>query len=338
VSTGTPTPAGTATVVGNVVQLRDLAAPAGSSASISIVATAPCPPGTYAWSVIAKQANNFTGDPGNDLSFDAANSDLDTSLSGTCRLGFGFLAQPADAQVNTNITTQRYVSTGTPVQVGVLDANDDLITSSTVPVSLSIVTNPGGGTLSGTAVNAVGGIATFSALSINRTGLGYTLGATTTATAIDPGTSNAFDIVDVGKDCPAGPCQSGNVTSGNTTVQETTSSGIAGDQLTLALSVEPLDCTGYVEASAVVTFDVTGSRTKTITITISKSAGMSANSRQVCFSSPTPFVDRFGSTVTTGLLPDCTISPAPCKLSSKAVKKTIVVTLSAPSGDPRGRI
>ena len=33
VSTGTPTPAGTATVVGNVVQLRDLATPAGSSAS-----------------------------------------------------------------------------------------------------------------------------------------------------------------------------------------------------------------------------------------------------------------------------------------------------------------
>ena len=338
VSAGTPTPAGTATVVGNVVQLRDLAAPAGSSASISIVAIAPCPLGTYAWSVIAKQANNFTGDPGNDLSFDAANSDLNTTLSGTCRLGFGFLTQPADTQVNTNITTQRYLPTGTPVQVGVLDADGNLITSSTAPVSLSIVANPGGGTLASAAVNAVGGIATFSTLSIDRTGLGYTLGATTTAIAIDPGTSNGFDIVDVGKDCPSGPCQSGNVTNGNTTVQETTSSGIAGDQLTLALSVEPLDCTGYVETSAVATFDVTGSRTKTITITIPKSAGLSANTRQVCFSSPTPFVDRFGATVTTGLLPDCSVATAPCKLSSKVVKKTIVVTLSAPAGDPRGRI
>ena len=338
VSTGTPTPAGTATVVGNVVQLRDLATPAGSSASVSIVAIAPCPAGTYTWSVIAKQANNFTGDPGNDLSFDAANSDLNTTLNGTCRLGFGFLTQPADAQVNTNITTQRYLPAGAPVQVEVLDADGNLITSSTVPVSLSIVTNPSGGTLSSAGASAVGGIATFSILSIDRTGLGYTLGATTTAIAIDPGTSTPFDIVDVGKECPSGPCQSGNVTNGNTTAQETTSSGTAGDQLTLALSVETLDCTGYTELSAVVTFDVTGSRTKTITITIPKSAGLFANGRQVCFSSPTPFVDRFGATVTTGLLPDCTVAPAPCKLSSKVVKKTIVVTFSAPAGDPRGRV
>lgn len=338
VSTGAPGPAGTATVVGDVVQLRDLAAPAGSSVSVSIVASAPCPPGTYAWSVIAKQANNFSGDPGNDMTFDAANSNLNTTLGGTCRLGFGFLTQPADAQVNTNITTQRYAPTGAPVQVGVLDADGNLITSSTAPVSLSIVTNPSGGTLSSTAASAVGGIATFSILSIDRSGLGYTLGATTTATAIDPGTSNPFNIVDVGKSCPSGPCESGNVTSGNTTAQETASSGSDGDQLTLALSVESLDCAGYAELSAVVTFDVTGSRTKTVTITIPKSAGLSAKSRQVCFSSPTPFADRFGVTVTTGLLPDCTVAPAPCRLSSTVVKKTIVVTFSAPAGDPRGRV
>src|SRR5712691_10598453 len=137
VSTGTPTPAGTATVVGDVVQLRGLAAPAGSTVSVSIVAIAPCPPGIYAWSVIAKQANNFSGDPGNDLTFDAANSNLNTTLGGTCRLGFGFLTQPADAQVNTNITTQRYGPAGPPIQVEVLDADGTLITSSTAPVSLS---------------------------------------------------------------------------------------------------------------------------------------------------------------------------------------------------------
>ena len=122
-------------------------------------------------------------------------------------------------------------------------------------------------------MNAVGGIATFPTVSISKTGLGYTLAATTTAASIDAGTSSPFDIVDVGKNCPSGPCQSGTVTNGNTSANESASSGTSGDQLTLALSVEALDCVGYSEVSAVVTFDTTGTRTKTITITVPKSVG-----------------------------------------------------------------
>lgn len=338
VSVASPSPQGTATVAGSTVQLRGLSVPAGMSATVSVVAISPCTPGGYAWSVIAKQSNNFSGDPGNDLTIDAAHSNLITTTTGTCRLGFGFLTQPDDAQVNTNITSERYLPTGAPVQVQVLDANGDLISSASVPVTLSIANNPGGGVLTSAGVNAVGGIATFPALSISKTGLGYTLAATTTATSIDAGASSAFDIVDVGKNCPAGPCQSGTVTNGNTRASESASSGASGDQLTLALSVEALDCVGYTEVSAVVTFDTTGARTKTITITVPKSVGGNANSRQVCFSSPTPFTDRFGATVTTGLLPDCTVAPAPCTLSSKMVQGDIVVTFSAPAGDPKGRV
>jgi hypothetical protein len=288
--------------------------------------------------VIAKQSNNFSGDPGNDLTFDAAHSNLVTTTTGTCHLGFGFLAQPNDAQVNTNITSQRYTPAGAPVQVQVLDATGTLIPSATVPVTLSIANNPGGGVLTSTGANAVGGIATFPTLSISRTGLGYTLAATTTAASIDAGTSSAFDVVDVGKNCPAGPCQSGTVTNGNTSASESASSGASGDQLTLALSVETLDCVGYTEVSAVVTFDTTGARTKMITIAVPKSVGGNANSRQVCFSSPTPFTDRFGATVTTGLLPDCTVAPAPCTVSSKVVQGNIVVIFNAPAGDPKGRV
>ena len=338
VSVASPSPQGTATVVGSTIQIRGLSVPAGMSATVSFVAISPCTPGDYPWSVIAKQSNNFSGDPGNDLTFDAAHSNLVTTTTGTCRLGFGFLTQPDDAQVNTNITSERYLPTGAPVQVQVLDANGDLISSASVPVILSIANNPGGGVLTSAGVNAVGGIATFPALSISKTGLGYTLAATTTATSIDAGASSAFDIVDVGKNCPAGPCQSGTVTNGNTRASESASSGASGDQLTLAISVETLDCVGYTEVSAVVTFDTTGVRTKTITITVPKSVGGNANSRQVCFSSPTPFTDRFGATVTTGLLPDCTVSPAPCTLSSKMVQGDIVVTFSAPAGDPKGRV
>lgn len=334
-----PSPNGTATLAGSTIELRGLSAPPGATVQVSFQAIAPCAPSTYTWAVVAKQSNNFSGDPGNDLFLDAPNSDLTTTVSGTCRLGFDFLRGPSDAQVSTNVTSARYDPGGPPVQVRVLDDEGVLITSSTAPVTLGIGTDPGGATLSGaTTQAAVGGVATFPTLSIDRTGLGYTLVATTTTASIDPGGSGPFDVVDVGKACPSGPCSSGNVTVGTTTASESTSAGVAGDQLTLALSVEALDCAGYAEVSAVVTFDVTGTRTKSVTITVPKSTGGNANSKQVCYSSPNPFVDRSGATVTTGLLPNCSVAVAPCRLSSKLVKRSFVVTFLAPAGDPKGRV
>jgi hypothetical protein len=71
-------------------------------------------------------------------------------------------------------------------------------------VTLAIGTNPGGGTLSGiTTVTAVNGVATFSGLSINRTGPGYTLtasssgltGATSAAFNITPGTATRLAFI-----------------------------------------------------------------------------------------------------------------------------------------------
>ena len=82
--------------------------------TVSLVAQAPCPPGVYGWSAVTKQANNFSGTPGNNLSLDAANSNLGTTLTGPCSLGFGFSAQPSDAQVNTNITSQPFLPSGEP--------------------------------------------------------------------------------------------------------------------------------------------------------------------------------------------------------------------------------
>jgi Kelch motif len=60
-------------------------------------------------------------------------------------------------------------------------------------VTVAIQANPGGGTLSGTTtVTAVGGVATFSTLSIDKAGTGYTLQAT--SGTLTPGTSTAFNI------------------------------------------------------------------------------------------------------------------------------------------------
>ncbi len=60
-------------------------------------------------------------------------------------------------------------------------------------MTVAIGTNPGVGTLSGTtSISAIGGVATFSTLSINKVGTGYTLAAS--ATGLSAATSAGFNI------------------------------------------------------------------------------------------------------------------------------------------------
>lgn len=73
---------GTATLSGNVVQLRDLALQPNDSLDVKVTADVPCTPGTYAWSVIAKQSNRFSGPPGNDFGPLTADSSLTTTVTG----------------------------------------------------------------------------------------------------------------------------------------------------------------------------------------------------------------------------------------------------------------
>ncbi|PYP29442.1 MAG: hypothetical protein DMD55_01505, partial [Gemmatimonadetes bacterium] len=81
------------------------------------------------------------------------------------------------------------------VQVTARDAQGNVATDFTGTVTVALGVNPGSATLSGpTSVAAVSGVATFSSLSIDKVGTGYTL------TAVDPGeglsgaTSTAFNI------------------------------------------------------------------------------------------------------------------------------------------------
>ena len=79
------------------------------------------------------------------------------------------------------------------VEVAVLDAAGNTVTSFTGNVTLAIGTNPSGATLAGTAtVAAVAGVATFSTVHIDKVGTGYTLSAS--ATALTGVTSSSFDI------------------------------------------------------------------------------------------------------------------------------------------------
>ena len=96
-----------------------------------------------------------------------------------------FTTQPSGGISGTAFATQPIIT--------VKDASGNTVTASSASITLSIGTNPGGGTLSGTkTINAVNGVATFSGLNIDKTGTGYTLVAT--STSLTQATSNLFNI------------------------------------------------------------------------------------------------------------------------------------------------
>src|SRR6266516_3550720 len=97
----------------------------------------------------------------------------------------GFAQQPRTTQAGSAITPA--------VQVAALDAAGNVVPAYTGPVTMALGANPGGGSLAGTKiVDAVNGVATFSDLSIDKAGTGYTLRATTSG--LTGATSDAFDI------------------------------------------------------------------------------------------------------------------------------------------------
>jgi hypothetical protein len=134
-------------------------------------------PGSYQFTVQAARGANCSGS-GN------------VTVGGTLVV-FGAAAKLAFVQQPSNTST---VNTITPaVSVEIRDANDNPVPTSTLPVTIAIGTNAGGGTLSGTLTqNAVAGLATFPGLSINKVGTGYTLAAS--SAGLTGATSTPFSI------------------------------------------------------------------------------------------------------------------------------------------------
>jgi len=117
-----------------------------------------------------------------------------TGLTNTISSGFNIINSVATHLVFTlqpgNTVAGATIGT---VTVTALDASNNVAADFTAAVAVAIGTNAGGGTLSGTAsVSAVAGVATFSTLSINKTGVGYTLAAS--AGALTGATSSGFNI------------------------------------------------------------------------------------------------------------------------------------------------
>jgi hypothetical protein len=109
---------------------------------------------------------------------------VSVSPAGAAKLAFG--QQPTNTVVNTSISPA--------VTVEVEDSFGNVETGdNTDSVTMAIGTNPGGGTLSGTnPVTVSAGVATFSNLSINAVGNGYTL--TASSGSLTGATSNPFNI------------------------------------------------------------------------------------------------------------------------------------------------
>jgi hypothetical protein len=80
-----------------------------------------------------------------------------------------------------------------PIRVTALDGSGHVLTSFLGPIAITLSTNPGNATLSGTkSVNATAGVAVFSDLTVNRPGTGYILSVSSSGVTQ---TSAAFNIV-----------------------------------------------------------------------------------------------------------------------------------------------
>jgi hypothetical protein len=151
---------------------------------------------------IASTGANDLGTVGKDYSYGYGRLKFQQDAS------FTFLQQPTNTVAGATITPA--------VKVEVIDtaAKPDPYTLYT-DATLTLGTNPGGGTLTGGgSVPLTAGIATFPALKIDKAGTGYTLTATSTPTGLT-GTSNAFNITAGTATHIAFVVQPSNVAAGN---------------------------------------------------------------------------------------------------------------------------
>jgi hypothetical protein len=171
------------TTATNVVSLQINPNPAGGTLSGTLASTAVAGVATFSTDSINKAGNGYT--------LSAMASGLTSATSATFNVTAGAASQLAFVQQPASVAAGSAISPA--VTVAVEDAFGNVVTTATNLVTVAIGTNPSGGTLAGTAAeNAVNGIASFSNLSINKTGDGYTLTAKTTG--LTSATSSTFSV------------------------------------------------------------------------------------------------------------------------------------------------
>ncbi len=249
-----------------------------------------------------------------DLSIDKAGTGytLSASASGlTGATSTAFNIKPA-AAVKLAFTVQPSntvagVSISPPVQVELLDTFNNRVTTTGIDsITLIIGNNPGGGTLSGTTpVTAVSGVSTFSDLSIDKAGTGYTLSAS--ASGLTGATSAAFTVT------------AGSPSKAVFTVQP--SNTVAGAVISPAVQVEVQDTLGnrVTTASSSILIVIANNPSGG---TLSGTTTVSAASGVATFSDLS--IDKAGVGYSLE-------TPAPIQGGTGAVSNTFNVTAGAPT-------
>jgi len=181
-----------------VVRIEDAAGNlVPGSASITVTASGGTLAGTTALAAVGGVATftdlTFAGTASVPYTLTFAATGLTAAVSSAITVSAGvatqlaFDVQPANAVVAAAIAPA--------VTVRVEDAQGNLVTGdSATSVTLVIGANPGSGTLGGTRTEtASGGVTTFSDLSIDKAGTGYTLAASSVP-LLTAATSSTFDI------------------------------------------------------------------------------------------------------------------------------------------------
>ncbi|MEI7831871.1 MAG: Ig-like domain-containing protein [bacterium] len=118
---------------------------------------------------------------------------------------------PLSLSIEVYSPQQALASLRPSVIVRIKDADGNTV-AATNAIKVAIGSNPSNGTISGTlTVNAVNGSATFSDLTIDNAGTGYTLHAT--ADGLKAGDSNAFDVTNQRKNVPPTFTKGANITA-----------------------------------------------------------------------------------------------------------------------------
>jgi len=190
--------------------------PGGSTLGGTTTVTASGGVATFSTITLDKTSNGYW--------LTATATGLSTATSGSFNITPGTATQLVFGTEPSTAVAGHQISPA--VKIRALDALGNLVPGFTGSVSIALANNPSGGTLSGTTpVTAVGGVATFLDLSINKAGAGYTL--TTAASGFTPITSTAFDITP------------GTATQLVFTVQPSTA--VAGAAISPAVQVTALD-------------------------------------------------------------------------------------------------
>lgn len=149
------------------------------------------------------------------------------------------------------------------ISARLLDASGNTATGFNGTVTLAIGTNPGGGTLSGTATGtATSGNISFTGLSIDKAGSGYTLVAS--SSGVTSATSGAFSIT-------VGPASTISVSSGDS------QSAVAGSALTSSLIAVVKDSFGNLVSSGTTVNWITTSGTLGASSSTTSASGLASN-------------------------------------------------------------